>query len=34
MRLLYRCVIAGDCCGAGGLAWLAKQKLEWMLGVV
>ena len=34
MRLLHRWVVGGDCCGAGGLAQLAMQWLEWILGLV
>ena len=26
-------MVGGDWCGAGGLAWLAEQQGEWLLGV-
>ena len=32
--LLHRWVVGGDYFGAEGLAWLAEQWPEWMLGVV
>ena len=34
MGLLGRRLVGGDKCGAGGLAQLAEQWPEWMLGVV
>ena len=34
MRLLYGWVVGGDWYGVGGLAWLAEQQPEWILGVV
>ena len=33
-RLLHRWVVGGDWCKAGGLAQLAEQWPEWMLGLV